>query len=229
MLILLRILFGAALAGVMASAIAAGDRNVAGDVTPGFYLMLGVILALANGIVWAPWVGAKIAGPLDTMYIGEGGEVKPNTWLRFAHWCAAHRWRRMALLLAFAEGVRHPDLPGAFIAGLHNTKPGSWLEKVFAREVYRFNNVQNAVRAWEILNARGLELPPHPNPEVNATLISMRHRERPAKEPLAVPDAPEPALERNPRIRLFGDSTPDPTAAGNPPAETSTGSEDGTP
>jgi hypothetical protein len=222
MLVLLRIIFGGALAAAFALAIQASDRNVAGDVTPGFYLSVCLILGLANAIVWAPWVGEKLAAPLDTMYTGAGSPMPTNTWLRFAHWCAAKGHRRLAVLLAFAEGVRHPDLPGAFIVGLHNAKPGSWLEKIFAREVYRFHNVQNAVHAWEVLRRHGIEPPPHPNKEVNATLLSLMHRHQPESRVLPVPEAPEPPLKRNPRIQLFTDAAKDavpetPAAPAEPP------------
>lgn len=203
MIVFLRILFGAGLLGVMFLALREPNLNVAGDVTPGYYLAMSLVLALANAIVWASWVGERIAGPLDSMYVGKGASASPHLLLRLARRADARKHRRMAAFLAVLEGVRHPDFSGAFIVGMRNARPGSWLEKVFAREVYRFDSIENCIRAHAILRQHGIKPPPHSNKEVSGVLLSLDHRDRPPAETLSVPKSAEVELKRNPRIRLF--------------------------
>jgi hypothetical protein len=96
-------------------------------------MALAVFIGIANAIVWAPLVGRLMADPLTGAFTsGNPGDFRNNL-LQFAHKLSLRRHRRTALLFAFLEGVRHPDLPGAFIVGLNNARPGSWLERVFAR------------------------------------------------------------------------------------------------
>lgn len=216
MLILLRIVFGAALAFVLGLAIRAADQGWHGDITPAFYLALCVLVGIANAVVWAPWIGDKIAGPLSGFYAGEGAPVKPNLWLRLARRFETRQHRRLALALAFLEGVRHPDAPGAFLIGLRNARPGSWLEKIFAREVYRFDNIQNAIQARRVLQQHGEEPPPHPNQQVCAVLLSLEREHQPEPAILTVPAAEPPTIARNPRIRLFSAAAPPPVP--EPPA-----------
>ncbi|MCP5516834.1 MAG: hypothetical protein H7A45_06190 [Verrucomicrobiales bacterium] len=203
MLILLRILFGGALLYALAVAIGAAESGVGGDLAPALHLAVGLFLALANAIVWAPWIGGKIADPISGMFTSDSSGGRPNLWLALAHRFEARRWRRLALLLAFAEGVRHPDQPGAFAVGLRTARPGSWLERVFAREVYRFDNIQNSVRAYQILRTHGERPLPHRNKEISATLLALDREQRPPPTVLAVPQAAAAAPRRNPRIRLF--------------------------
>lgn len=219
MIVLLRILFGAGLLAVMFFALQESDRNIAGDVTPGFYLAVGLVLALANAIVWASWIGERIAGPLDSMYVGKGASASPNLLLRLAQRADARKHRRLALLLAFIEGVRHPDFSGAFLVGMRNARPGTWLEKVFAREVYRFDGLDNCIRAHGILKQHGIKPPPHRNKEVSGVLLSLDHRGRPPAEILPVPKAPEVELQRNPRIRLFAREDDSESSAATEPSK----------
>jgi hypothetical protein len=125
--------------------------------------------------------------------------------MRLIRGCERRRWRRCVVALCFLEGVRHPRLPAQFIIGMHHARPGSWLEKVFAREVYKFSNVANAARAREILRLRHDDDPgPHRRIEVNLALLSDERAPRPDPEIVAVPAAsPPPPLARNERIRLF--------------------------
>lgn len=213
MIVVLRILFGAGLVGVLFLALQESNQNIAGDVTPGFYLAVGLVLALANAIVWASWIGERIAGPLDSMYVGKGAPVSSHLGLRLAQKAAARGHRRLALCLAFIEGVRHPDFSGPFIVGMRNARPGTWLEKVFAREVYRFDGIDNCVRAYTILKQHGIKPPPHRNKEITGVLLSLEHQTRPPAEALPVPKGPDIELQRNPRIRLFTREKEDPSTA----------------
>jgi hypothetical protein len=79
------------------------------------------------------------------------------------------------------------------------------LEKCFAREVFKFNNIQNCLHAYRILTERhGITPPLHSAAEVNLAILNLT-RERPlepAPYKLDVPaEKPKPA--RNQRIKLF--------------------------
>jgi hypothetical protein len=208
MLIALRILLGAALLYEMVEGAktAPGVVREAGDLTGAFYLAVCVGLAILNAVVWAPFLGAKVSGPL-TGVITESTYVERINWvLRLIRWLENRGWRRLVLGLCFLEGVRHPAAPTAFVTGLKHARPESWLEKVFAREVFRFNNTQNCVQAYLALKRHGIDPRPHPSQEVNIVLLSMERPPRPEAGIIAVPAASNtPALKRNPRIRLFRD------------------------
>jgi hypothetical protein len=109
----------------------------------------------------------------------------------------------MIRMLCFIEGVRAPWLPTAFNLGLKHAKPGSWFEKVYAREVFKFNNAENCMRAFKALKGQGIDPRPHHNPDVNTVLLSLERGPAPEPEVLAVPPAPPPPqLQRDPRIRI---------------------------
>jgi hypothetical protein len=181
-------------------------ENLDDDVSNAGLFALAVVVGFAASITWAPVLGRLIAGPM-TGLMNDGNVSEDRTWLiRFARRCEAREWPRMAVLAAFAEGVRHPNLPAAFVVGMNNARPGSWLEKVFAREVWRFNNITNCVRAHEILRTRHhIDPGTHEQAEINLALMSQVREPAPPLPPLAVPAAPPaPLPKRNARIRLFG-------------------------
>jgi hypothetical protein len=175
-----------------------------GDLANALYLGLVLILAVANAAVWAPFFGAQVAKPLtDNLTDGASGESR-NHLLRCLAYCRGRGWRGWALTLALIEGVRHPERPAAFVEGLRCAQPGTWLERVFAAELWRFDNVQNCRRAFEVLQQHGLDPRPHPNQEVNLMLRTVERRPRPQSPPLAIFSASTPLrLQRDPRIRLF--------------------------
>ncbi len=212
MLVLLRIIFtGLFLYWVYLAREASGgiSPTKAGDLTPAYYLAIAVILGIATGITWAPFFGEKLSGPLTGTFVeGNAGEIKGRL-LKLARSCERRHRRRMAVFFCFCEGVHRPWLPAAFVFGMHNSKPGSWLEKIFAREVYRFDNVKHCVEAHAILKRHGENPGAHPRPEVNLTLYSLQRDVRPDTPPLEIPPAPPmPPLKRNPRIRLFQSKSP---------------------
>ncbi len=206
MLIVLRILFGAALLYelIQGARIAPSTIGEAGDVTGAFYLAVCVGLGILNALVWAPYFGSLLSRPL-TGTITETTYVERINWvLRLARWAENRGWRRAALSLSFLEAVRHPSAPTPFVMGFRNARPGSWLEKVFAREVFRFNNIQNCVQAYLALKRHGIDPRPHASQEINIVLLSMEREPHPEPAILAVPAARKTsALKRNPRIRLF--------------------------
>ena len=204
-LIALRIVFGAALAY--------GFRQVwhnqqsapqTGDLVNAFYLAVCVILAMANAVVWAPYFGDRVSGQLvGTMISGTYADRK-NALLRLIHWLERRNLRRLTRWFCFLEGVHHPERPAAFVIGLKHAAKGSWLEKVYALALFRFDNAQNCLRAYETLKHHRIDPRPHHNPEVNMLLLSIEREVQPAPEPVSVPPAPPaPALKRDQRIKLF--------------------------
>lgn len=210
MLILLRILFGAGLVYGFRKAIenaeAAPDT---GDLTNAFYLAFSVIMAIANAVVWAPYLGEKLSDPLTSVITKGNFADRKNHLLRLIRRLDTRGFRRLTSFLCFLEGVRHPDWPTAFVIGLKNSRPGSWLEKVYALEVFRFDNAKHCMDAYHALKRHGIDPRPHHNPEISLVLISLEHGVRPDPEKVVVPPAPEPPpLKRDTRIRLFESAIP---------------------
>jgi hypothetical protein len=205
MLVILRILFGAAfLYEMVQGARSAPNATEAGDMTGAFYMVVCVTLGILNALVWAPYLGGVVSGPLTGM-ITQSNYVERNDWaLRLVRWFEARGYRRVVLALAFFEGVRRPAEPAAFQIGLKNAKRNSWFEKVFAREVFRFSNTQACLQAYLALKRHGIDPRPHHSQEVNIMLLSLERPPRPEAVIVAVPAAPKPAPpKRNPQIRLF--------------------------
>lgn len=172
-----------------------------------FYVLLG---ALVISLLWAPVIGEKISTPLTAGFTEETSLPTPvNPWIRRITRLQARGYHRLALTCCFLEGLRHPDLPHPALLGLRSVRPGSLLEKWFAREVYRYNNIQNCLLAYTILKERhGETPPPHKQPEVNLAILSLTRQPAPEAPKLKVEsNAAPPRLERNRRIKLF-DETP---------------------
>lgn len=200
MLILWRILFGAALVVVLSRMFQdSGAGSV--DPTSGGYMALAVILGLANAIAWAPWIGEKLTTPLDTLYLPETGEPPTNRLLALARRAEERGRRRLALTLAFIECVRHPAFLPGFALGLRNARPGSRLERLFAWEVYRFSSIDQCLAAWRVLRRHGIEPPPHPDERVQHALLAELQRElRTSSHPRAAglpSSASEPEASRS--------------------------------
>ncbi|HWW02818.1 MAG TPA: hypothetical protein VNZ64_24175 [Candidatus Acidoferrum sp.] len=173
--------------------------------------MIGLVLfillgAIVMGALWAPVIGAKLSDPLTSAITQETSlPPDPNRLVGRIRWLQGRGHHRLALLLVFAEGMRHPDLPQAAILGLRSVRPGSLLEKWFAKEVYHFNNVQNCLQAYTILKERhGIILPLHRQPEVNLAIVSLDRKPPPEPAKLQLTPAEAPAQPaRNPQIKLF--------------------------
>jgi hypothetical protein len=174
-----------------------------GDLTNAFDLSICVILSIAAAVTWAPLLGEKLSGPI-TGTITDGSFSDKKDWLIGALRYFENRGRRrIVLALAFMEGVRRPWLPMGFVMGLRNAREGSWLEKVFAREVFKFDNSQHCLNAFRILTRRGIDPRPHKNPQINLVLMSLDKQAAPEREPVVIPAAdPPPDLQRDHRIKL---------------------------
>ena len=216
MLAILRIIFGAALLYMMRQVRENSQLHPeTGDLANAGYLALCVVLGIANAAVWAPFLGAKVSGPVtDLMTTGTYIDEK-NRFLQLIRWLNNRGYRRVTLFLCFLEGVRRPWMPTAFVIGFQNSKPGTWFEKVYAREVFRFNNSQNCVLAYRALKRHGIKPRAHPNPEIDLVLLALQKPIRPEFPPMPLPPAPQaPPLPRNKRIQLFQIEEPGAKASG---------------
>ena len=204
MLVVLRIFFGALMYWAFKEARMNAQINpTSGDLANAYWVAVIVILGIANSAVWAPYFGEKLADPLTGGTIDSEYKEPKNILLKLIRICEKHRLRSLVTFLCFIEGVRAPYLPLAFVIGMNNARPGSWLERIYAREVFKFNNAQNCLRAFKILKGHGIDPRPHAMPGVNLVLYSSEHEVRASPPPLDVPEAPPPPkLERNDRIDI---------------------------
>lgn len=205
MLVLLRIFFtGLFLYCVIQARDNARTNLAAGDMENAFWVGGGVLLAIALSIVWAPYFGGKIADPLTGGMVNSSMVERKNWLLLWIRWLDKKgKAPGLIRLLCFLEGVRAPWLPTAFNLGLKHSRPGSWLEKVYAREVFKFNNAENCMRAFQALMRQGIDPRPHHNPDVNTVLLSLERGPAPEPDVMPLPQAPPPPpLERDQRIRI---------------------------
>jgi hypothetical protein len=88
---------------------------------------------------------------------------------------------------------------------LRSVKPGSFLEKCFAKEVFKYSNIQNCLAAYKILTERhGVTPPLHHQPEVNMAIANLTRERPPDPVKYQIQAAPQPQrAARNPRIKLF--------------------------
>ncbi len=210
MLVLFRIIFTGLFLWLMSHAARGAQANLSDDVGNAGSFALAVVVGLVAGLTWAPVLGEVLSGPM-TGLMTDGSVSEDRTWfIRAARRCEARGWRLAAVLLAFWDAVLRPKMPAAYVVGMNNARPGGWFEKVFAREVWKFNNIANCVRAHDILKLRhDLDPGAHREPEVNIALVA--HLREPTKTPppMAVPAAgPAPLPARNARIQLFGGTLP---------------------
>ncbi len=214
MLVFFRIALPLALAfGFTEAARNAQARPESGDLANAFWLAYCVLVGIATALVWAPVVADKMADPLTGVITDSTYQEPPNRLRRLITWLEGRGARGCVRALCFIDGVRHPWSPAPFIIGLRNSRPGSWLELVYAREVFRFNNAENCMRAYVILRQHGEAPPFHRNKEVTLLMAAFERSAAPDPDPLPVPPAEDPPLERNPRIKL-----PSRWGAGSEPA-----------
>jgi hypothetical protein len=213
MLSLFRMLLtGALLYGLMQAAKNAAENPQTGDLMNAFWLAYCVIVGIFAALAWAPLIGSRIADPATGILTNSTYVERPNWLMKCVRRLEGRRCRRLVRWLCFVEGVRHPWLPAQFITGLNHARPGSWLELAFAREVYRFNHIQNCMQAFGVLRRRGLMPRPHANTEINLVLMSLEKAAKPEAPILSVPTSTPPPLKRNPRIKLFENGPPPPPA-----------------
>ena len=173
MLLLRWISLGALVYGLYEVARTTPDDLRGGDLTHAFWLAGCVVLGLVSALLWVPVVADRLLGsPTETTPNASLADP-PGRLLALIRRLDARGSRRLARWLCFLEGVRHPWRPAPFVIGMNNAQPGSWLERVYAREVYRFTNVDNCVRAYQVLRRHGLTPGPHPRDEVNRLVSAL--------------------------------------------------------
>jgi hypothetical protein len=150
----------------------AGEGARTDELAHAFWLAFSLVIGVVTALLWAPAVADRAANPLTVGTTSGPGAELPHRLLRLIRTCERRGWRRLARWLSFLEGVRHPWRPAPFVIGMNTSEPGSWLERVFAQEVYRFTNVENCVRAYEILCRHGRRPAPHARDEVNRSIAS---------------------------------------------------------
>jgi len=173
-----------------------------------FLLGYGLAGSIVVAILWAPVIGEKLSDPL-TSTLNSETSLPPNTnyLVQSIRWLQGRGWHRPALFLVFVEGIRHPNLPQPALLGLRSAKPGSFLEKCFAKEIFGYSNIQNCLCAYKILTERhGITPPLHAQPEVNLAISNLNRERPPEPTKYQLPESPaKPPAERNPRIKLFED------------------------
>lgn len=204
MLVLLRIVFtGLFLYCVVQARDNARNNLAAGDMENAFWVGVGVMVAIAAAIVWAPYLGEKVADPLTTGMVNSEFRERKNYLMQLIRWCDKKGHAAWVRWLCFIEAVRAPWLPTAYMLGMANSAEGSWLQKIYAREVFKFNNAEQCMRAFRILQRHGIDPRPHASPDVNVLLVSVDRTVAPDPGKLEVPKAPPPpAVERDNRIRI---------------------------
>jgi hypothetical protein len=166
----------------------------------------GLFGSIVLAILWAPVIGERISAPITSTLTQETSlPSETNAVIGCIGRLQRKGWHRLALPLIFFEGIRHPTLPLPALLGLRSARPGSFLEKLFAREVYKYNNIQNCLHAYKILKERHNWIPPaHHQPEVNLAIMSLTREPSPEPKKYEVKTLPPPATpQRNQRIKLF--------------------------
>ncbi len=213
MLIILRILITGALIYVFGQMRDQGaGMTVAGDLSQAFYMGIVLILSILMAAVWAPYLGERIADPITGEFTSGSFTGHARNLPRLIRWFESHRWRRLTLFCCILEGLDNPDFPMPFTTGLRHTRRGSWWEKVFALEVFRFDNAQNCLEAADILRDRhDIIVDEHDRPSITVALKKRERVQEPPREPVALPKAPPPPKpKRNKRIRIFLDDSEKP-------------------
>jgi hypothetical protein len=209
-LIALRIFFGGAFLFVCSLAIEnARAAPMTGDLRNAYYLVLCVILGLANGAVWAPYFGDKLSAPLTSMLTRDSSTSGRNPTRTLLFRLQERGHRRLTVLCALFEGYIHPRRPAAFIVGLRNSRQGSWAQTYFAHKVFEFDNAQNCLEAFNVLRTYGIDPRPHRNPEINTVLMAWERTPKADASPLPLHTVAAPAtLRRDRRIQLFSTAEP---------------------
>jgi hypothetical protein len=203
-LIALRIFFGGAFLFVCAEAVAnARAAPMTGDLRNAYYLVLCVVLALANAAVWAPWLGDKLSEPITSLLTRDSSASDRDRWQHLLFRLQDRGHRRLTVLFALLEGLHRPERPTAFLVGLRNARPGTWSQAYFAQKVFKFDNARNCLEAFDVLRKYGIDPRPHRNPEVNNVLLAHERHAKPDPERLPVfPAAASVPLKRDRRIKL---------------------------
>lgn len=192
MLILLRILvtgswFGCFIMAARCAGTTSGDLAALG------YMVIGILLSIAMSAVWTPWLADFLCGSLnvldDCTYIESKSRLNS-----MIDWASRRRLYSFVVLLCLLKGYLRPELPSTFLRGLKHSKSGSWLQRIFARRVYRFNNSQNSLRAAKVLQEQGENPGMHQNPEVVLLMLQEKRKKLEKTQRIRIPAPRRPLL-----------------------------------
>jgi hypothetical protein len=141
------------------------------------YALTGAVLL---AILWAPVISRNLSNTLRSI-INSETSLPPDTnhLVQRIRWLQRRGWHCPAMLFVFIERVRHPNRPQAAVLGLRSARPGSFLERRFAREVFKFSNIQNCLYAYRVLTERHGITPLHRYPEINLAISTLTREPRP--------------------------------------------------
>lgn len=196
---------------------AAADPH-GGDLVNAFWLAYCLIVGIVAALLWAPLIAEHVADPITGVLTTVAPVGYPNHLMKLIRWLEAREARRWVRWLCFVEGVRHPWNPAPFVTGMDHARPGSWLERVYAREVYQFNHAQHCLRAYAILCQHGHPPRLHPNTEVNLLIAALQKSAAPDRKPLPIPPSTSQPLKRIPGIGLPAGLSPIPPPPTRNPA-----------
>jgi len=182
-----------------------------------FFLCYALAGAVLLAVLWAPVIGQKLSDRFPSTVNFEISLPPVADYLvQMIRRLQGSGWNRVAILLVFIEGVRHPNLPHPALLGLLSARPGSFLERCFAREVLKFSNIQNCLYAYKVLTERHGIIPSlHQHPELDLAIPSLNRECSPEPARCELKPAPQLlAAERNPPMgRLI---VPDGTSCQRP-------------
>src|SRR5215207_1869305 len=111
MWLLLRIIFAALMYLAFKQARMNAQINpMYGDLSNAFWVAVVVVLAFANGIVWAPYLAEKVSDPLTGGTIDSEFKEDKGLILKAARWCQMRGRHALARWFCFLEAVRRPWL-----------------------------------------------------------------------------------------------------------------------
>lgn len=207
MMTLLRIILTGALLSSLYGAEAYAHAHPAGNGgMDALFLAVAMVIALPTSIVWTPvFADIIFGGILDALNDGAfiDTERQLPKWIERA---AARKWHHLTAWLCFLETMEHPELPDAFVIGMEHATPGSWLERLFAREVYRSNRVPHCIKAATILEQHGINPSTHINGEINLLLFGRGKKLTPAVKVSSIPRAQieQSVTAQPPKTRILG-------------------------
>ncbi len=206
MLFLCRLVFGGCMIWSIHLAIQLSNRtNMQRAELPeiGFSMAVLLVLALLNAIVWAPYIGAKIADPIAGMFTRSSFSWHRSKIYKHILRLEHKKKYKTAAWTAYFYGLMRPNEPEVFYSGMQNSVPSSYLQKYFAEKVYQFLNARRCLEAYTILKSLGWEPVRHREQSINRLIMVhfSQKRERPSKlELLSAP--PLSTLARNVNITL---------------------------
>ena len=207
-ILILRVMFGLGFLWAWQEAVVASETvGLYSGAFPyvGMPMVALLFLAVANGIVWTPFIGARLVSPLTGSYIRTSYSKRKNRLVRMIHRMEKKGWRRRVVWASWLAGHIRPNEPEVFYLGLQNAAPGSGMQRYFAEKVYQFLNGRRCLEAFLILRSLGYEPAPHREQSINRIVLAHVSRKSLKPKTMPVPAITQaPFMAPNPAIRLPG-------------------------